>query len=510
MTVLVTAKQAYPAFEGLFLEARADITLGFRIFDPLTPLHSTAARAVGDTWVDLIVATLNRGVTITMTLSDFDPIAGYGLHRDTWKAARILLALNEMTNEGAARFSLTCMRHPAQGGLFARLLFAPQTRKKLRAIARDLNDNSKQDATLRFLPALREMLEKRDETVTLKPWTLPKIYPVTLHQKMAIFDGETTYIGGLDLNARRYDDHDHNRPAQETWHDVQLILRDTALAQDSAAFLRTLPATVTGQQPPPAIRSRLCTTLSRMRHNRLFGLAPETVSDGLLQAHLAAIRAARTFIYIETQYFRDRRIAAALAEAGRKNPKLSVLMLLPAAPEVIAFETELSLDARYGEYLQARAIKQVRKVFGDRFYIVSPVQPRAIGKGDSKIERAALADAPIVYVHAKVSIFDDTCAIVGSANLNGRSLKWDTETGVVINDCAQVKTLRDAAFQHWLPSHVDPSYFAIDTAFDSWVQLAKLNASQRPANRQGFVMPYDLTPAKAAALAVPGAPEELI
>ncbi len=44
-------------------------------------------------------------------------------------------------------------------------------------------------------------------------------------------------------------------------------------------------------------------------------------------------------------------------------------------------------------------------------------------------DRDRLGGAPMIYVHAKVSIFDRSAAIVSSANLNGRSLRWDTEAG---------------------------------------------------------------------------------
>ncbi len=44
------------------------------VFDPLTPLLSPEAQRIGDTWVDLLVDALNRGVDITLHLSDFDPL----------------------------------------------------------------------------------------------------------------------------------------------------------------------------------------------------------------------------------------------------------------------------------------------------------------------------------------------------------------------------------------------------------------------------------------------------
>tara|TARA_R110002051_G_scaffold1008_1_gene4878 strand:+ start:9250 stop:10827 length:1578 start_codon:yes stop_codon:yes gene_type:complete len=510
LTILITANQAYPAFEALFLAAQNKIELGFRIFDPLTKLHSDAARKVGSNWADLIVATLNRGVEIAITLSDFDPIVGYNLHRRNWKAIRIFHALNEMTTQGAGTLRIKGLLHPAQGGLMSRLLFAPQTRKKLNKIVAEINDQSDGVSPFKYAPRLRGILDIKHGKVVLRPRVLPQIYPVTLHQKMAVVDGQTTYIGGLDLNDRRYDDQNHNQPAQDTWHDVQIIVHDRKIAGDASDFLQSLPDTTAGVRTPRTITSAFRTTLSRRRRSNLFTLSPKTISDGLLQEHFTQIKAAREFIYIETQYFRDRRIAKALADAANRSPNLKFLLLLPVAPSDIAFEGANGLDARFGEYLQARAIRRVRKAFGNRFFVVNPVQPRSTRPDDSTLDRAQLGDAPIVYVHAKVSMFDDTSAIISSANLNGRSMKWDVETGVVLTDHEHVKALRDAAYQHWLPAGSDASYFSPSTAFESWTQLAKSNAAKTPDARQGFVMPYDLDRAKSAALVIPGAPEELV
>lgn len=42
----------------------------------------------------------------------------------------------------------------------------------------------------------------------------------------------------------------------------------------------------------------------------------------------------------------------------------------------------------------------------------------------------------IVYVHSKIMIIDDSIALIGSANINDRSLKGtrDSELAVVIED----------------------------------------------------------------------------
>ncbi|PRY77193.1 phospholipase D1/2 [Yoonia maritima] len=510
VTVLVTAKEAYPAFEALFLAAERKIELGFRIFDPTTKLRSTDALQVGTDWADLIVATLNRGVSIELLLSDFDPIVGYDLHRSGSKSIRILQALNDKTEPGAAMLMVRRQLHPAVGGIVPRMLFAPKTRQKLREIAEQMNENSDPASALSDAPGLEPVLDLIDGKVCVRPKVLPSLNPVTLHHKMAVFDGATTYVGGLDLNDRRYDDQKHDQPAQDTWHDVQLIIRDKAVARDASAFLQSLPDTIAGTSELPQTNSMFLRTLSRKWKNNTFALAPDNIADDLLQEHLRQIKAAKQLIYLETQFFRDRRIASALAKAGRDNPDLKLLLLLPAAPEDIAFEASRGVDARFGEYLQARAIRRVRRAFGDRFLAVSPVQPRRPTDSDQDMARAALSGAPIIYVHAKVSVFDDTSAIVSSANLNGRSMKWDAEAGVVLTNKPDVEAVRRKVLGHWLHDTAGPEFYDIGSAFDHWKKLAIDNATQSPETRSGFIVPYALAPAKAYGLVVPGAPEELV
>jgi phospholipase D1/2 len=51
---------------------------------------------------------------------------------------------------------------------------------------------------------------------------LPRLHPATHHQKLAVFDRRRLYIGGLDLDERRWDTPEHDRPGAETWQDLQL------------------------------------------------------------------------------------------------------------------------------------------------------------------------------------------------------------------------------------------------------------------------------------------------
>ena len=121
--ILITAQEAFPAFERRVLAARSHIVMGFRLFDPLTRLRSDAAREVGETWVDLLADALERGVRIDIHHADFDPVAAARLHRRCWRNVRVLCGLRELVGPKAAeRLTVHSDLHPARTGALARVL----------------------------------------------------------------------------------------------------------------------------------------------------------------------------------------------------------------------------------------------------------------------------------------------------------------------------------------------------------------------------------------------------
>ena len=510
--VLVTAAEAYPALERAFLAAEREIVAGFRVFDLKTRLRSPEALAVGDTWFDLVIHTLRRGVALHLVLSDFDPVARPRLHRASWRTVRMFWAAAELAGPGA-KLSLVPSMHSAVAGLWPRLLFWPVVQARLGRIAGWLRRAAEAHrlAALREMPGARALLAAKDALPRPRLMAVPPLYPATHHQKLAVFDGRRLYIGGLDLDERFYDTPDHRQPAHETWHDVALMA-EGAVAGDARAHLLGFLDIIAGRAepgPPAPDRHglRLVRTLSRRRGRGAWRfIAPEPEVTEIEAAQREAIAGARRLIYIETQYFRDRRLARHLARAARHNPDLKLILILPAAPDDVAFEGATGLDARLGEFLQARCLRILRRAFGRRMFVGGAAQPRR----SRDPGRAQLRGAPIVYVHAKVSIFDDDRAIVASANLNGRSLRWDTEAGLVLGDPATVLTLRRRLMAHWLQADAGADFFDADRALHAWWALAARNARARPEARRGFILPYDLREAEAFGRAFPLVPDEMV
>jgi phospholipase D1/2 len=503
---LITASEAYPELERLFLGARAEIWAGFRIFDLRTKLRSAEGQAVGATWFDLIIHTLRRGVTIRMVLADFDPLLATALHRGTWRTVRQFSAAREISGRPEA-LHLLAVRQPARAGMAPRITVWPLI---LARVARQIKAMTEEPEESRR--------EAHRLSVGLRPWMtteggfrarftpLPNIYPATHHQKLAIFDRTTLYIGGLDLDERRYDDPDHGRPADQTWHDVAVITTGADCVAAAQAHLEAqwgkgpvLPRQTTGNP-------RFFRTMSRDGSRNPFRLSPKPWIREAEVEHLRLFRAARDLIFIETQYFRHRPLARALARLARRHPRLQLILMLPAAPEEVAFNAKPGLEARFGEYLQARCVRGVKRAFGDRAFIGMPLRPVPSRSED----RDAAHGSDIIYIHAKVAIADDAVGLVGSANLNGRSMRWDTEAGVVLEDGPTVARLRRRLFQHWLPEDAPEEAYALATARETWARIARENVGRAPRDRQGFIVPYDVRAAEEFGSAVPLMPEEIV
>ena len=510
--IFVTAAEAYPALERAFLSAQQEISAGFRVFDLKTRLRSSEALAIGDTWFDLVIHTLRRGVAIRIVLSDFDPVARPRLHRASWRTVRMFWAAAEMAGPGAKLVVVPSM-HSAVAGIWPRLLFWPLVQSRLLRVARWLRRQagSHRIRALREMPGVGKMLAAKDALPRPRILLVPPLYPATHHQKLAVFDRKRLYIGGLDLDERFYDTPDHRLPGHETWHDVQLMV-EGEVAEDAANHLDRFLGIIAGEIPagdPAPERSglRLVRTLSRRRGAGAWRfIAPEPAAHEIESAHREAIGTAEQLIYIETQYFRDRRLARRLANTARERPDLKMILILPAAPDDVAFEGSTGLDARLGEFLQSKCLRILRRGFGRRLFVGGAAQPRRTrAKG-----RAQLRGAPLIYIHAKVSIFDSNLAIVSSANLNGRSLRWDTEAGLVLSDRTQVERLRQKLMSHWLPEEAGADFFDPTRALHAWWALAARNAKLPPERRRGFLLPYDLKSAEDFGRAFPLVPDEMV
>ena len=116
----------------------------------------------------------------------------------------------------------------------------------------------------------------------------------------------------------------------------------------------------------------------------------------------------------------------------------------------------------------------------------------------------------MIFVHSKVMTVDDDAAIVGSANLNGRSLRWDMEVSLMFEGGEAPPALRRRLFAHWLGPDAPEEAFGLETAVEAWREIVMTEVARPPAQRQSFIAPYAAIHARRFGRPIPGVPEDFI
>jgi phosphatidylserine/phosphatidylglycerophosphate/cardiolipin synthase-like enzyme len=246
-----------------------------------------------------------------------------------------------------------------------------------------------------------------------------------MHCKMVITDEERAVVIGspfeqiyFDLLHHRIVDPHRGDSSGDMIHDMSIGVvgpavrhlyetfrlfwnEDLPTAQRLPESTTTPTAQTTGGDAVSTVQ--VVRTLSEKRFAGLGGISEK----GILEGYLRAFAAAKTYIYLETQYFTDGVITDALCEALRRTTSLDVILLLNIRPDVPLYPRR-----------QAKRIDQLRAAGGNRVGVFTrwSYDPRTPGEPPWI--------API-YVHAKASVVDDSWVTVGSANLDGLSLDYN-------------------------------------------------------------------------------------
>lgn len=305
------------------------------------------------------------------------------------------------------------------------------------------------------------------------------------HQKSVVVSGAqglTAFVGGMDFGRDRLAD-----PAKDRapWHDVQVRLRGAAAADVYATLASrwethgqnksdrlprlsvpggargrlgcevqvvrtygnprtTLPLTIRRPENSRLSLLLLGDTIRRLSGDNEFAFAP-TGESSIHDLMVQAIRATRETIYVEDQYF-----VASKGIGGNEE-------LLQALAEAIArptFKHMLVLTTGVGT-VQGELYQTNRR----RRELVQ----RIAGRYPDRISVWAYKDgrSRCYWMHAKTWIFDDTMAIIGSANFNRRGLSHDGELGLGVVDLDQprdgwVHELRTRLWLKHLPTPTRP------------------------------------------------------
>ncbi len=270
----------------------------------------------------------------------------------------------------------------------------------------------------------------------------PREHPLHCHhEKTLVIDGETAFVGGIDMTDQagdRFDTSAHHARRRLGWHDVSTRLRGPAVA-DVAAHFALRWRELTGERLPTPARLEPAgeSTVQVVR----------TVAEGMydalprgdfriLESYLRAITRAERYVYLENQFLWSPEIVARLSAKLREppDPAFRLVIVLPSRANNGQDDTKGQLgvlesaDAGGGRLLVAT----LRSLTGAR--------------------------DDLLYVHAKVGIVDDRWLTIGSANLNAHSLLNDTEMNVVTDDRALARETRLRLWAEHLD--VDPASIA--------------------------------------------------
>ncbi|HWW91171.1 MAG TPA: phospholipase D-like domain-containing protein [Solirubrobacteraceae bacterium] len=237
------------------------------------------------------------------------------------------------------------------------------------------------------------------------------------HEKLVIVDGKVAFVGGIDLTALggdRFDTNDHSMRSRLGWHDASSCLHGPAVADVAAHFAARWREVAGGQveeTPPPAPAGDMEIQVVRTVPEKIYGFLPQG-DFRILEAYTRALRSARRFVYLESQFLWSAQVVEILANKLREPPTddFRVLVLLPAKPNNGADTTRGQL----GVLADADD--------GTARFLATTISARSGG-----------LTGPL-YVHAKIAIVDDAWLTVGSANLNEHSFFNDTEMNVVTCD----------------------------------------------------------------------------
>ena len=215
------------------------------------------------------------------------------------------------------------------------------------------------------------------------------------HRKIAVVDGREAFVGGINF----HDGHASETSEGPPIRDYHVRLRGPAVADVQFQFVQDW-VFATGSDPDRLLHARYFPDLETEGDAlvQVVPGAPEMEGRGLADAFFGAITAAERSLWVATPYFvPDEPILQAIRYAALRG--VDVRLILPAKG-----------NHRYAEYA-ARALYTPLLRAGARIFEREPP-----------------------FLHAKALVADGVYAMLGSANLDYRSLHLNFETNVEVGD----------------------------------------------------------------------------
>ena len=245
--------------------------------------------------------------------------------------------------------------------------------------------------TSRLGAYLRPLRDAGIEVARFGPRMRPGFVNFRTHRKIVICDGTTGFTGGMNID----DCHDESvvGPAKG-WRDTQVMLRGDAVAPLALAFLEdwqfATERVVDGiEYLPPLTGEGTCLA-------QVCASGPDAHPQSIHAVYFAAIATARNRVWISTAYFvPDESLQAALLTAALRG--VDVRVLVPGNSDHALVDA--AARSYFPELLAA----------GVLIYRYGPTA-----------------------LHSKTMVVDRDAAIVGTANLDNRSLRLNFEVLAIL------------------------------------------------------------------------------
>jgi cardiolipin synthase A/B len=229
------------------------------------------------------------------------------------------------------------------------------------------------------------------------------------HRKLAVFDGDLVFAGGMNL-ATEYMGPPEPAPSAPRWRDVAAVVRGH-VAKDAVALFESDWAYCGGTKPAPADaeagKKRLVAGTEIVQ---LVPSGPDTVTDTIYDLFLTGIFEASERIAIVTPYYvPDDVLQHALVLAARRGARVDIVV-----------------PSRSNHH-------------------VADIARRALLR-ELRTAGVAVHYYPHGMVHAKAMVIDDTFAYVGSPNFDMRSLFLNYENAICVyspDGIAQIRAFVD-------------------------------------------------------------------
>ena len=227
-----------------------------------------------------------------------------------------------------------------------------------------------------------------------------RIYTFRTHRKIVVIDGEVGFTGGVNV----CDDHSARVNGPRAWRDTHLRIDGAAVHGLQRAFLENwyfAARAVDRLALPPSRETHsewFPPAKVGVRSAQIIASGPDSETRAIVAFYFAAINGARERVWLTTPYFvPEEQLLFALMSAALRG--VDVQLMLPARTDALLVD---AASATFQDQLLEAGV---------RIHIYGPEM-----------------------IHAKTGVFDKGLSIVGTANLDARSLRLNFEVIAAVYD----------------------------------------------------------------------------